>query len=100
MKATLAVFLLALLFSTLAAAQNPYPTSCDNFSTETAYCSDVHPGAGCHGSLAGIIVASTGADGTSFAQPGTLILHRWHGELSRHEFTNLPYLSQCFRGIT
>ncbi len=72
MKATLAVFLLALLFSTLAAAQNPYPTSCDNFSTETAYCSDVHPGAGCHGSLAGIIVASTGADGTSFAQPGTL----------------------------
>jgi hypothetical protein len=71
MKAGLEVFLLAVLCSTLAAVQNPYPTGCNGFDTETVYCNDL-PGQGsCHGSLQDVIVTPNG-DGTSFGTPGTL----------------------------
>jgi len=72
MKASLGVFLLALLCSTLAAAQNPYPTGCNGFATETEYCSEAHPGGGCQGSLDGVIITPDG-DGTSYGNPATLV---------------------------
>jgi hypothetical protein len=69
----LCVLLLAVLCGgTLATAQNPYPVGCWTFSMETYYCSDVHPGAGCLGSLDYVIVTPIGATGSDFGTYSTL----------------------------
>jgi hypothetical protein len=67
------VLLLAVLCSgTLATAQNPYPVGCWTFDLETVYCSEVHPGGGCLGSLNFVIVTPIGATGSDFGTYGTL----------------------------
>lgn len=59
MKASLSLLLAVscnIAFSARVAAQNPYPTGCWDFTTETVYCNDVDSGRGsCHGSLIGVI---------------------------------------------
>jgi hypothetical protein len=74
MKASLGVLLFVASWSALAAAQNPYPTGCNAFVTETVTCSDVDVGQGsCHGSLADVIITPTGGSGTSYGQFATLV---------------------------
>jgi hypothetical protein len=74
MKAILSALVLVASCSTLAAAQNnPYPTGCNDFITETVTCSDVDPGQGsCHGTLYYVIDYSTGGWGPYFGEFQTL----------------------------
>ncbi len=74
MKAIFRALLLVVSCGTLAAAQdNPYPTGCNDFITETVTCSDVDPGQGsCHGTLYDVIDYSTGGWGTYVGEFQTL----------------------------
>lgn len=96
MKASLSLLLAVscnIAFSARVAAQNPYPTGCWDFTTETVYCNDVDSGRGsCHGSLIGVIVSPVDDDGLFSGQFESLVCT---GGTINSPGTNSPTCPTC-----